>query len=131
MHCIRWAANDASLGSPEILDSASMRAGIILANWFKHEARRVYAMLDQTDAERDRSRLIDWIKRRGGSVTVRDVQMGCRWLQEPGAAEAALNALVDKGHGTWHDVPTTAKGGRPGTTFLLSAPSTSAKPSGL
>jgi hypothetical protein len=101
-----------------------MEAGIILANWFKHEARRVYAMLDESDAERDESRLVDWIGRKGGAVTPREAQQGCRWLKEPGAAEAALEELVKTGRGTWREVPTTAKGGRPARAFVLSAPST-------
>jgi hypothetical protein len=101
-----------------------MNAGITLAKWFKHEARRVYAILDESDAERDERRLVDWIGRKGGTVTPREVQQGCRWLKEPGAAEAALGELVKCGRGTWHDVPTTAKGGRPARAFVLSTLST-------
>src|SRR5262249_22522956 len=103
---------------------ASMNAGITLAKWFKHEARRVYTMLDESDDEREQRRLVDWIVRKGGTVTPREVQQGCRWLKEPGAAEAALEELVMTGRGSWRDVPTTAKGGRPARSFLLSTPST-------
>jgi hypothetical protein len=92
--------------------------------WFKHEARRVYAMLDESDAERDERRLADWIGGKGGTVTPREVQQGCRWLKEPGAAEAALEELVKAGRGTWRDAPTTAKGGRPTRAFVLPTPST-------
>jgi hypothetical protein len=101
-----------------------MSAGIILAQWFKHEARRVYGMLDETDSQRDQRRLAEWIERKGGTVTARDVQQGCRWLKEPGAAEAALEALVKAGYGCWRDVPTTANGGRPARVFVLSTLST-------
>jgi hypothetical protein len=101
-----------------------MNAGITLAKWFKHEARRVYAMLDESEADRDQRRLAEWIGRRGGAVTPRDVQQGCRWLKEPGVAEAALEGLVKAGRGTWRDVPTTAEGGRPARAFVLSTPST-------
>src|SRR5262249_5978788 len=44
--------------------------------------------------------------------------------KEPGAAEAALDALVKAGRGNWQDVPTTAKGGRPSRSFVLSTLST-------
>src|SRR5262249_15567988 len=52
IHFIRWAAPDPNLANPDIVDAASINAGIKLANWFKHEARRVYAMLDESDGER-------------------------------------------------------------------------------
>jgi hypothetical protein len=124
VHFTRWAADDANLSKPDIVDAASMNAGIVLANWFKHEARRVYAMLDESEAERDERDLVDWIGLRGGMVTPREVQQGRRRLKEPGAAEAALEKLVTAGRGTWRDVPTTAKGGRPTRAFVLSTPST-------
>jgi hypothetical protein len=134
IHFTRWAACDPNLTKPDILDAASMNAGITLAKWFKHEARRVYAMLDESDAERDEHRLVDWISRKSGTVTPREVQQGCRWLKESGAAEMALEELVKAGRGAWRDVPTTAKGGRPARAFVLSTPSTvhetPAKPEG-
>jgi hypothetical protein len=122
VHFIRWAAGD--VADETRLDLASMNTGIILANWFKHEARRVYAMLDESDAERDQRRLVEWIDRKGGTVTAREVRQGCRWLKEPGAAEAALEGLVKAGRGTWRDAPPTAKGGRPARVFVLSTLST-------
>jgi hypothetical protein len=74
VHFIRWAAGD--VADESRLDLASMNAGIVLAKWFKHEARRVYAMLDESDAERDQRRLVEWIGRKGGTVTAREVQHG-------------------------------------------------------
>jgi hypothetical protein len=85
-------------------------------------------MLDETDGERDQRRLVEWIDRKGGTVTARDVQMGCRWLKEPGAAEAALEELVKAGRGNWQNSATTPKGGRPGRSFALSTLSTLTKP---
>jgi hypothetical protein len=123
VHFTRWAAGDPTLNA-NVLDVASMNAGIVLARWFKHEARRVYAMLDESDAERNQRRLVDWVGRKGGTVTPREVQQGCRWLKEPGAAEASLEELVKAGRGIWRDVPTTAKGGRPARAFVLPTPST-------
>src|SRR5262249_39692714 len=76
IHFTRWAAGDPNLTTPDIVDAASMNAGIVLAKWFKHEARRVYAMLDESDAERDQRRLMDWIGSKGGTVTPREVQQG-------------------------------------------------------
>jgi hypothetical protein len=119
VHFVRWAANDPTLTDVDRVDAESMNAGIALTKWSKHEAQRIYAQLDETEAESEQRRLVEWIARKGGSVTARDVQMGCRWLREPGAAEAALDAMVKAGRGTWRDVPTTGKGGRPARVFIL------------
>jgi hypothetical protein len=121
IHFIRWA--DRALSKPEILDAASMNAGIVLAEWFKHEARRVYSMLDETETDRDQRRLVEWIGRKGRPVTCREVQQGCRWLKEPGAAEAALEGLVRAGLGIWEQSPAGQRG-QPTRRFKLSTPST-------
>ena len=124
IHFARWAAGDPSLKNPDTVDVGSMEAGIRLATWFKGEARRVYAMLSESGGERDQRRLLEWIQTKGGSVTTREVQQGCRWLKKPGAAEPALNELAKAGYGCWRNVPTTAKGGQPTRVFRLSTPST-------
>jgi hypothetical protein len=124
VHFVRWAAHDPTLASADVVDADSMEAGIRLATWFKGEARRVYAMLGESDEDRDRRRLAEWIERKGGSATPRDVQQGCRWLRQPGAAEATLDELAKAGWGAWRDAPTTAKGGRPARVFELSTLST-------
>jgi hypothetical protein len=117
VHYVRWAAGD--VANETRLDAASMNAGIMLTNWFKHEARRVYATLDETDLEREQRELTQWIERRGGTVTVRDVQRGLRRLRGPGAAEAALESLVEAGLGRWEDIPSGQQGGRPSRCFRL------------
>ncbi len=124
IHFIRWAADDPTLQSADEVDAASITAGVRLAQWFKCEARRVYALLSESDDDADQRRLVEWIERKGGEVTAREVQMGCRWLREPGAAETALNELAKSGFGCWRDTPTTAKGGRPTRVFRLASVST-------
>jgi hypothetical protein len=125
------AANWLSMFNAE---SIIVNAGIALAKWFKHEALRVYAMLDESETERDKRRLLDWIGRKGGTVTAREVQQGCRGLKDPGTAETAMDELTKAGRGAWQDVPPTAKGGRPARVFVLSTLSgvyeTSLKPDG-
>jgi hypothetical protein len=121
VHCVRWAAG--AVADETRLDVDSMTAGISLAQWFKHEARRAYSMLDETDDERDLRRLADWVAHRGGTATPREVQMGCRWLREAGAAKAALEELVKAGRGSWRDVPAAEKDGRPTRAFVLFGPS--------
>ena len=126
IHCARWAADDAE--SPDAVDAASMKAGIELAQWFKAEARRVYSLLSESDDDREQRRLIEWIERKGGSVTAREVQQGHRQYRTAQDAEAALEELAKAGCGQWHDAPPGPKGGRPSSVFRLSTASTSTQP---
>ena len=105
IHYARWAADDANLESPDAVDAASMKAGIELAQWFKAEARRVYSLLSESDEDRDRRRLIEWIERKSGSVTAREVQQGHRQYRTAQEAEAALNELAKAGCGRWEPTP--------------------------
>ena len=106
-------------GDPDKIDEASIRAGIRLTEWFKNEARRVYAMLSELPDERDRRELIDWIDRKGGSVTAREVQQGHRQYRTAQEAEVALIDLVKAGYGHWERTP-PGKRGQPTRRFVLS-----------
>jgi hypothetical protein len=128
VHCVRWAADDANLKNPGVVDAASMKAGIELAEWFKAEARRVYALLSESDDDHDQRWLIEWIERKGGSVTAREVQQGHRQYRTAHEAEAALDELAKAGYGQWDDVPPGPKGGRPSRVFRLSTAATSTQP---
>jgi len=120
VHYARWAADDDSLQHPDQIDADSMRRAVILAEWFKSEARRVYGVLAETDEQRERRQLAEWIARKGGQVTARELQQGPRQYRgSTDAAEAALQELAKAGLGTWQDLPTTDKGGRPGRVFRL------------
>lgn len=116
-HMVRYCAGEQGV-DPRVLDEISMASGIRLAQWFKHEAKRVYAMLAETDGEEANRRLAEWVDRNGGYTTAREVQQKCRWLKESGRAEKALQALVDARLGDWE--PTgAAQRGRPGRRFML------------
>jgi hypothetical protein len=82
------------------VDEASMDAGIKLTRWFCRETRRVYAVLDQSETERGYYELADWIRRKGGNVSVPDVQGGHRRFRTADETEAALNELVASGLAT-------------------------------
>lgn len=105
-----------------------MRDAIRLAEWFKRETLRVYGMLSESETERDRRKLIEWIERKGGRVTVREVARGCSWLKRSGAAEEALTDLVDAGYGRWEAPQASPSGGRPSRQFVLSTHRQSTKP---
>jgi hypothetical protein len=101
VHCVRSAAED-RVDSTSI-DACSMQQGITLAEWFKHEAKRIYAMLNESKDDETQRKLLEFILRKGGIVTPREVQMGCRWLRQKDDAEQALQQLVALGLGTWQE----------------------------
>ena len=126
-HLTRWACGE--VVDPGLLDVDSMDAGIVMARWFANESRRIYSILDESDDDRVQRRLIEWIERKGGSVTVPQVQRGHRQYHTAQEAEADLDKLAKAGFGDWHDIPPGPKGGRPSREFRLPTSSMSTKPS--
>jgi uncharacterized protein DUF3987 len=117
IHLFRWSADDPTLRDPMVVDEPSIEAGIRLARWFGTEALRVYEMFSESDHERERRELIEWIKVRGGVVTARDLQRGPqRFRSSSETAETALQDLVESGYGQWEMRET---GGRPVKVFHL------------
>jgi hypothetical protein len=117
IHVVRCAAGHPG-ANPLILDEASMTAAIRLVKWFKHETRRVYAMLAEDESEQENRRLFEWLDHNGGEASIRDVQQKCAWLKESGRAEKALEGLVDRGLGAWIPVD-DRQPGRPSRRFRL------------
>lgn len=116
IHCLRQCGGEAV--EPWTCDADSLQAGIDLADWFAGEAERVYAMLD-CDAD-PLAELVEWIKRRGGAVTVREVYNNlARYHGKPREAEDDLQALVDEGRGRWEHRGPGEAGGRPVSHFIL------------
>jgi hypothetical protein len=106
-----------------------MHAACDLARWFGNEAVRIYAELAETREQREQRELCEFIERRGGTVTVRDVITYYRPLKnQREKAEQQLNALVKAGRGQWEPVPTTPRGGQPTRKFRLLHTSASAEP---
>ncbi|MBP7933822.1 MAG: hypothetical protein KA354_04155 [Phycisphaerae bacterium] len=102
------------------MDEQSIAAGVALSRWFGNEVRRVYATLGESDEGRDRRHLVEWIERRGGRVSVRELTHGLRpYRGQSGAARAVLDGLVKAGLGRWiHPAPEPG-GGRPSPRFEL------------
>jgi hypothetical protein len=108
-----WAAGDAG---DDAVDELSMNSAIELSDWFGGEARRVYGLFVETDNDRETRELIDLIRRKGGSITVRELAHSSRQYRAAGKAESALNELSRAGFGVW-GVEATA--GRPRQVFTL------------
>lgn len=119
IHFVRWAANDPALGSTDVVDEASIEAGATLARWFAHEAQRVYEVLHEDEGDAEHRRLVEWIQGRGGSVTARDLTRNLRSYPTTTDARAALEALVEAGHGRWIHPQPDPQGGPPAKRFEL------------
>lgn len=119
VHFVRWAAQDRTLANSEAVEEASVAAGIELSRWFKHEARRLYAMLGESEEDRQHRQLVELIRRKGGSATPRELMRSSRIFKTATEAEVALDELAKVGLGRWEDALTTAKGGRPTRRLTL------------
>ena len=129
VHCLRWAADDPQLEDAERVDAASLGAAVELTRWFKGEARRVYALVGISGGDSSQRKLTEWIERKGGSVTAREVQQGHRCYATAAEAQAALDDLAEAGEGRWETAPSNRRGGRPKRCFrLTSVYETSADP---
>lgn len=120
VHLTRWAAGDDTPRDRLRVDEASVAAGVALSRWFGAEARRVYAILAENDDDREARQLAEWIERKGGEVTARDLTHGVRAFRgDPDAAERALSGLAEAGMGHWENDAHGPKGGRPARRFRL------------
>ncbi|MCK6486689.1 MAG: DUF3987 domain-containing protein [Phycisphaerae bacterium] len=115
--CVEVAAGGDAVA---YISADAMRRAIAVVEWFKGEGRRVYGVLAESKEDRARRQLIEWIERKGGSVTVRDLTRGPReYRRDPERAANALGELVEAGIGRWEGDPPGPKGGRPTDRFQL------------
>jgi hypothetical protein len=106
---------------------AAMEAGVVLARWFAGEARRVYAVLRESDEATDARRLAEWLQRQGGSATPNQLYKSNRSAYpSPEAAREALDALVRAGRARWEG--TGGQPGRPTERCVLTDPSAARNP---
>jgi hypothetical protein len=102
LHFVRLASGE-PLARQGAVDAESVSKAVRLVEWFKREARRVYGMIHEDEDGQGESRLLDWIRKRGGSVTARDVlSSGPSPLRKSATtARDALAGLVASGAATW------------------------------
>ena len=113
-----WAGGEAGV-SAELIEEAAMMRAVALSNWFGYEARRVYGLFAENQRVRDNRELVEQIRRRGGSVTVRELMRSSRRYRTAALAEAALIGLVLLSYGCWKVIPAGPKGGQPTRRFKL------------
>ena len=112
LHLARWGAGEQVQQS--VCDLISMQRGIALARWFAYEAQRVVTILSLSAERRDQQRLLDWLHRRGGPATARDLcRSNSRKYPTLEAAVSALERLGVTQAAVWVEQGPGAKGGRP------------------
>lgn len=95
------------------VDVGAMKAAIKVSEWFEEQARRVYAGIEESEQDRDRRKLREWIGERGGSITVRDLtRLGPLKFRK--SAKEALDDLVTTGFAERRREP-----GRKADTYYL------------
>ena len=120
-HCVEHASNSAD---NQRITKATMQNAIRLVEWFKMETLRVYQILEsgerakQTPEQTQRNRLIEFIKGKGGTVTVRQVQRGIKRIEKSVDAAQALKELVEAGLGKMMNQK-SKKPGQPQLVFQL------------
>src|SRR5262249_49649457 len=117
-HLVTHAARDSDDCDPVGKDSID--AGVRLCRWFAREFERIYAILSETTEEQDTRRLVEFIRARGGRITVKELQRSTsRKYPTAALAEAALEGLVAGGLAQWQERPSSPQGGRPTRECVL------------
>ena len=109
VHCVRQVWRDPTLRDYDYVDGVSIEAGIALARWLGAEGRRIYQILGEDEEERAQREALELIRRKGGSISVRDYQRA-RCYQRVSDAEEELAALVAEGLGVWQETTPGAAG---------------------
>ena len=112
LHLAEWAASDEPEPGPVSVEN--MRRGRRLVEWFKYETRRVYALLSESEEDREIRKVVQAARENGGSATARDLQRKSpsEWPTSE-EAEQALERAKQAGKGEWVCDPPSPKGGRP------------------
>ncbi len=113
VHMVRCVASDDSVADPNFVDEVSIVSGVELSRWFGYEAKRVYAMLGESEEDTYLRRFVETIRRKGGTMTARELMRSSSRYKTAKDAEEALGELVAEGLAKWEDRPTKKTGGCP------------------
>lgn len=107
-------------------DASTMRDAIGLVEWFKAEASRLYATIDDDDATRELRAMADWITRtKGGECTMRELVQGQRSIVNTDAANEIGTQMVRARLAAWHTYEPGEQGGAPKRVLRVGQASTS------
>jgi hypothetical protein len=121
-YSLRFALVFALVADPLTIEISkdAMRRGVALAEAFAHEAGRIYGHLGDDVETTELRDLIEWIQRKGGQVSARDLARGPRQYRgDISKAEQALAGLQDAGFGVIQERANDGRGGWTTMVFRL------------
>jgi hypothetical protein len=98
VHMVRVVTGEADAAA---VDEQSIAVGITLSDWFGAEGLRIYDILAESAVDAESRKLVEWVRKRGGKVGLRDLKRGPRAYRGGDAAEQALVQLAKAGLGTF------------------------------
>jgi hypothetical protein len=119
VHLVRCSFDDPTLASQDAVDGQSIQTGIVIAQWFGQEGRRIYDVLTESDEQRDNRQLIERIQRLGGEASVREICRGSQRWSTSEVVEGRLNILAQGAAGSWRTLPPPKTGGHATRVFEL------------
>jgi hypothetical protein len=115
-----WAEGGKPQDAPPI-SAETMRCAVAWTDYLRAAERHARSVIGGTGEDRDRSRLVEWIERKGGTVTVRDLRNGpAPWRGDTARSRDALAELAEAGFGSFGWTTPAESGGRPTERFVLS-----------
>ncbi|HHY65999.1 MAG TPA: DUF3987 domain-containing protein [Alicyclobacillus sp.] len=97
IHMLRYACGEVE--NDKEADEETMRRVVLLMDYLKSHARRVYSVLEETPEDKRVRLALEWMKRRGGEATSRDIQMyRVAGVKSASEAKELLRRLADRGH---------------------------------
>jgi len=102
-----------------VIGQKHIESAIAITEWFKYEARRVYAGMVEDEGDRDRRRLVELIRSKGGNISARELVQSSRAYRTVEDAKAALDELVKHGLGEWKTPQQHGPGGPKAKRFYL------------
>ena len=99
---LMWDACDEGLVESGVVGESEIMFATQLVDWFKNEAARIYATIDDDSETTELRQQADWIRRKyPDGLTVAEYQRGHRRLSTAAGAESELNKLDKAGLGEW------------------------------
>jgi len=100
----------------------ALKAAIRVMEWFVHESDRIFQRNNAPETTKELIKLKEWVERRGGRCTVREVYSSLRrYKGNKAQAEQDLEGMVTEGLGKWEfREREQGQSGRPSKEFMLS-----------
>ena len=101
LHCVLQVASH--VNDHQFIDSETMTNAIAITEWFKTEWIRINNLLSESEEEREDRQLVEYIRRKGGTISASRLNRNRRDIESTTAAESLLIRLVSNGLGDWEN----------------------------